>query len=156
MYLKSEFVPRLETSDTLAVCISAEFGLCVISVNGAPEGAVLDHFTGDISPELTQHSLQVAPGLHISNTRFIGYLSHGCDPNCRLDMTRFELTALRDIAPGELLTIDYAETEDVLHVQFACHCGARRCRQWITGRHDLIGRAGLAHLASLPQPSHGT
>src|SRR3546814_12336188 len=61
--------------------------------------------------------LQVRPGLHISGTHFIGYLSHGCDPNCRLDMERFELVARRDIAPGETLTVDYAATEDVLFRQ---------------------------------------
>jgi len=153
MYLKSEFVPGTEASDTLAVCVLPNLGLCVRSLSDAVQGAVLDRFTGDIGPEITQHSLQVRPGVHISNTRFIGYLSHSCDPNCWLDMERFELIALRDIAAGELLSVDYAATEDRLHVQFACHCGAPECRQWIVGRYDSIDVAGLDHLASRSQPS---
>src|SRR3546814_9543462 len=86
--------------------------------------------------------LQVRPGLHISGTHFIGYLSHGCDPNCRLDMERFELVARRDIAPGETLTVDYAATEDVLFRQFACRCAAPTCRGWITGRAEAINEDG--------------
>src|SRR5690606_33754662 len=112
-------------------------------------GAVLDRFTGEIGPEITQHSLQVAPGLHISATRFVGYLTHGCAPNCRLDMNRFELVALRDVEAGELLTIDYAATEDRLHLQFACQCGAADCRSWITGRLDAVNAAGRHYLAAL-------
>lgn len=148
-----EFVTGREANDRLAICRSDEFGLGVQALIDAPKGAVLDRFTGVIGPEVTQHSLQVSPGVHISQTRFIGYLTHGCAPNCRLDMLRFELVALRDIAAGELLTIDYAETEDVLHVQFPCYCGADECRRWITGRLDAIDPVGLAHIAMLTPPS---
>jgi hypothetical protein len=144
-----EFAADTAAGDTLAICFSQTIGLGVKTLAAAGEGAVLDRFTGTVGPEITQHSLQVKPGLHISNTRFVGYLSHSCDPNCRLDMTRFELVACRDIAAGELLTIDYAATEDVLHVQFACHCGADCCRDWITGRHDPVNAAGAAYLATL-------
>ena len=70
----------------------------------------------------------------VAGTRFVGYISHGCDPNCRLDMQRQELVALRDIAPDELLSIDYAETEDRLFINFSCSCGAEKCRDWIVGR----------------------
>lgn len=151
MYLESgaKFVPALEMGETLAVCCADGMGLGVQVLVDAPAGTVLDRFTGTISPEITQHSLQIGPDLHISETRFIGYLSHGCDPNCRLDMDGFELIALRDVAAGDLLTIDYAATEHVLHVQFACHCGADDCRQWITGSDDPVSSAGTAYLAAL-------
>lgn len=128
-------------ADRLALCTSGNFGLCVRALVPFSAGDVLDRFMGHISPELTQHSLQVSPGLHISGTRFIGFLSHGCDPNCRLDMVRFELVAQRDIACGELLTIDYAATEDELYTHFACDCGAANCREWITGRAETAARS---------------
>jgi hypothetical protein len=124
-------------------------GLGVQSLVAFPKGAVLDHFTGEISSRIKQHSLQVSEGRHISGTRFIGYLSHGCNPNASLDMETFALVALRDIQAGELVTIDYAATEDRLFVQFACVCGAPHCRRWITGRKDKINREGAAFLASL-------
>lgn len=151
MFLKTalEFVPGREASDTLAICFTEEVGLGVKALVPARAGDVLDSFTGEIGPEITQHSLQVRPGLHIAKTRFVGFLTHGCDPNCRLDMVHFQLVALRDIAAGELLAIDYTATEDVLYAQFACHCGADTCRHWITGRHDSINATGAAYLAAL-------
>ena len=137
----------------LTVCRDADVGLCVRALGAVAAGAVLESFDGDIGPHISQHSLQVRPGLHISGTRHIGYLSHGCDPNCRLDMTRFQLVALRAIAAGERLTIDYAATEDRLHVQFACACGAPSCRGWITGRDEPANGAGQDFLGARARAS---
>ena len=135
---------------SLEVCdTDSEYGLGVRTLAARRKGEVIHRFTGVLTPELLQHSLQVSPGLHISETKIIGFLSHSCAPDCRLDMDRSELVALRDIRPGDLLTIDYAETEDVLYRQFACHCGAATCRHWITGRHETPNAEGRAYLATL-------
>lgn len=135
-------------TELLAIDHDAIVGLCVRALRDCPEGTVLDRFSGEIGPQVSQHSLQVRDGQHISNTQFIGYLSHGCAPNCSLDMARFELVALRPIAANERATIDYAATEDQLHVQFACSCGAHDCRDWITGRDDPVNESGRRHLAA--------
>lgn len=132
----------------LAVCRDAALGLCVRALGPCAPGSIIERFEGDIGPRVSQHSLQVRPGSHIARTRHIGYLSHACDPNCRLDMARFELVALRAIAAGELLSIDYAATEDRLYAQFACACGAPDCRRWITGRDEPISAAGARYLAA--------
>lgn len=124
-------------------------GMGVRTLVARRAGEVIHHFSGVVTPELKQHTLQVAAGQHISETRVIGYLSHSCDPDCRLDMERFELVAMRDIAADELLTIDYAATEDILFRQFACHCGAADCRHWITGRAEAPDEDGQMYLASL-------
>lgn len=121
----------------LAICFDEEVGVAVVALVNFAEGDMLDRFAGKIGPELTQHSLQVSPGRHISGTRFVGYISHGCDPNCRLDMQRRELVAMRDIAADELLRIDYAATEDRLFTDFSCSCEADNCRGWIVGRREL-------------------
>ena len=126
------------------------YGLGVRSLAAWRAGDVVHRFSGVVGAELKQHTLQVNEHLHISGTRYIGYLSHGCDPNCRLDMSSFEMVALKDIAAGDLLTIDYAATEDRLFRQFACQCSALTCRRRITGRAegaDAEGRAYLARLA---------
>ena len=135
-------------TELLAIDHDAVVGLCVRALHDCAAGTILDRFSGEIGPQVSQHSLQVRDGQHISNTRYIGYLSHGCDPNCRLDMARFELVALRPIAANERVTIDYATTEDQLHVQFACSCGAPTCRDWITGRNDPVNASGRQHLAA--------
>lgn len=122
-------------------------GLGVRTLVARAAGEVIEAFSGSVGPEIRQHSLQTADGRHISDTRFVGFLSHGCDPNCRLDMSRFELIALRDVPAGGVLTVDYAHTEDRLYRQFACHCGSQDCRHWITGRAEALDAEGLAYLA---------
>lgn len=136
--------------EALEVCdTDSEYGLGVRTLVPRGRGEVIHRFTGVVTPELKQHTLQVSPGLHISETKVIGFLSHSCEPDCRLDMARSEMLALRDIRAGDLLTIDYAATEDVLFRQFACHCGAKTCRHWITGRLEAPNAEGQAYLARL-------
>lgn len=123
-------------------------GLGVRVRRAFPAGSVIHRFAGVVSEHICQHSLQVDASRHIGGTRYIGFLSHGCEPSCRLDMAAFTLVALRDIAPGDIVTIDYAETEDRLHRQFACHCQAPRCRGWIVGRDEQPDAQGLGWLGA--------
>lgn len=143
--------PITDNADVLEVLdVDSQYGLGVRTLVPWWAGDVVHRFTGLVSAELKLHSLQVNEHLHISETRFIGFLSHACDPNVRLDMSRFEVVALKDVAAGDLLTIDYAATEDILYRQFACHCGAAACRRWITGRAEGANAEGRAYLAALP------
>lgn len=56
------------------------------------------------------------------------YTNHSCAPNARLSIAngRVEFYALRAIAPGEEITVDYGETHHA--GQLACRCGAAACR----------------------------
>lgn len=146
----SAMISEPEQAEVLTICREAGFGLCVRVLCDFPAAAVVERFVGELSAERSQHSLQVSPTLHISGTRHIGYLSHGCQPNCRLDMLRSELITLRPVTVGEILTIDYAATEDRLFRQFSCSCGVATCRRWIKGRHEAISAAGRHYLAMVP------
>jgi hypothetical protein len=138
----------VEESPSLEVChTDGPYGMGVRTLVARAAGEVAHRFTGVVGPEIKQHSLQVTEHLHISDTAFIGFLSHSCDPNSRLDMSRFELVMLRPAEAGELLTIDYAATEDRLYRQFECHCGAAACRRWIVGRAEGANEEGRAYLA---------
>ena len=128
--LKADSAP----GDVLELCCSDEFGVGVRSLVSFRKGDVVDRFEGRIDPHISQHSLQIGPDSHITETRFVGYLSHGCDPNCALNMEARELIALRDIAAGDFLRVDYAATEDTLYADFDCTCDASACRGRITGR----------------------
>jgi SET domain-containing protein len=59
------------------------------------------------------------------------YTNHACTPNARLDIRqgRVEFYALRDIGPGEEITVHYGET----HHQgaLACRCGSPGCAGWL-------------------------
>jgi len=136
-----------DDSGTLEVVeLDAHRGLGVRALRGFSEGDVIHRFTGKVSEQIDLHSLQVDARRHITDTRYAGYLTHGCDPNAFLDMRGFTVVAHRDIAPGEILTVDYGATEDRLHRQFPCACGAPNCRGWITGRRESPNAEGEALL----------
>jgi len=56
------------------------------------------------------------------------YVNHCCEPNCFLRVTRGHILifALRDILPGEELTLDYHFDKKVEKVP--CSCGSLQCR----------------------------
>ncbi|HEX8707612.1 MAG TPA: SET domain-containing protein-lysine N-methyltransferase [Pyrinomonadaceae bacterium] len=56
------------------------------------------------------------------------YINHSCRPNCFMKILygRIQFYALRDIRPGEEITLDYVTT---LHSdRKRCSCGAKDCR----------------------------
>lgn len=55
------------------------------------------------------------------------FTNHSCGPNARLCIRngRVEFYALRDIAPGEEITVNYGETHH--EGQLRCRCGAPNC-----------------------------
>jgi D-alanine-D-alanine ligase-like ATP-grasp enzyme len=57
--------------------------------------------------------------------------NHSCDPNCRFD--GLDVVALRQIAPGEELTLDYATFMNEDGEEFECHCGTAACRGVVRG-----------------------
>ncbi|RLA68596.1 MAG: SET domain-containing protein-lysine N-methyltransferase [Epsilonproteobacteria bacterium] len=114
-------------------------------------GQFLANFTGYTVPNIIQHTLQITPKLHLYDAHFVGYLLHSCDPNVFIDMREFEVWALKDIAAGSPLTMDYAATEDVLFKQFKCVCDAPNCRHWVTGRKESVNDEGQLYLQQLNQ-----
>jgi hypothetical protein len=74
------------------------------------------------------------------------FLNHCCSPNCRFqwyDVTsagesvarrRLFVLALRSIASGEQLTIDYRWPATMA---IPCRCAARDCRGWVVDRLEL-------------------
>lgn len=97
-------------------------------------GEIVFAFTGTVLDEITQFSLQLPDGHHLHDPHFMGKVLHHCDPNCTVDMTRCVFIARRTILPDEFVTMDYAETEDVLFRTFDCQCNAPNCRGHVTGR----------------------
>ncbi len=61
-----------------------------------------------------------------------GGANHSCDPNLWMQDER-TVSARRDIAAGEELTIDYALMTVSPDWRMACQCGARLCRGVVTG-----------------------
>lgn len=124
-------------------------GAGIRSLRAFRRAEMMARVSGQLLGSRRLHTLQINPQSHLHDPHFCGLLLHSCDPNTRLDMVSFELWALRDIRPGELLTMDYASTEDILMRQFACRCGAPSCRGWITGAKERPNEEGQALLGRL-------
>jgi len=62
-----------------------------------------------------------------ASTDPLRFTNHSCAPNAvlRIRQGRVELYAMRDVAPGEELTVDYGESHH--EGRLACRCGAPRC-----------------------------
>lgn len=59
------------------------------------------------------------------------FTNHGCSPNARLQVEggEIEFFALREIALGEELTVDYGSSHHA--GRLACRCGAPGCAGWL-------------------------
>jgi hypothetical protein len=93
------------------------------------------------------HTLQLSSRIHLYDPWFSGLLSHSCNPNVFFDATYLEVWTVQAIAAGDLLTMDYANTEDAVFRQFACQCGELNCRGWITGSAEPLNADGQAFMA---------
>ena len=80
---------------------SESVGLGVICYRQFEPGDLIAEFTGKLSRKLTQHSLQIEPGLHLIDLHFLGYLLHSCDPNVSLDMKNRRVYALKPIRESD-------------------------------------------------------
>jgi SET domain-containing protein len=74
----------------------------------------------------------ISAGTVVLEQHGVGELNHSCEPNLgwRDDTT---LAAIRDIAAGEELTLDYATAISDPDFVLMCHCETYRCRQVIEG-----------------------
>lgn len=68
-----------------------------------------------------------------SGSEYEAYVNHSCDPNCYID-GQIVFRALRDIQPGEYITVDYGTffltKKNPIEV---CKCGSSKCRGRVTG-----------------------
>jgi hypothetical protein len=141
--------PRAE--DFQVSDVDSERGQGVIVLRRFRRGQRLFRMNGTLTTEMTLHSLQMAPGLHLDDPWFAGKVLHSCAPNSRLDVNTRLFYAERDIEPGDLLTMDYEQTEDVLFRSFWCRCGANDCRGEIVGRMGVHpAEVGVCSSLALP------
>lgn len=58
------------------------------------------------------------------------YVNHSCHPNAYFKAPHF-IAALRNIKPGEEITIDYASVINIPTWDMPCSCGHKSCRKMI-------------------------
>jgi hypothetical protein len=109
-----------------------------------PAGTLLLLFTGDIvdAPGLAgvpdshrRFSIQVEEGLYmvtLGEPEISDYLNHSCQPTAGM-RGQIGVAALRDLAMGEEICIDYAMCDGSPYDEFTCGCGTPSCRGQISG-----------------------
>jgi hypothetical protein len=88
-----------------------------------------DEVTGTFRPDAVRHP--------------VNFINHGCDPNAGYDGMD-DIVALRGIAPGEEIRMDYGTFSFSFDHEFTCSCCAPWCRRKVT-RNDWpeLLRSGL-------------
>jgi len=82
-----------------------------------------------------QRSIQIDEGLYLvsgPDPEPGDMLNHSCEPNCGMLGSQL-LVAMRDIAPGEELTFDYAMCDASDYDEFPCYCESPTCRGVVSG-----------------------
>jgi uncharacterized protein len=85
-------------------------------------------------PNFTQQVLQIEDGFYLMTPSMepSDCFNHSCSPNVGLS-GQIGLIAMRDIAVGEEVCLDYAMCDGSNYDEFECTCGAPDCRHHITG-----------------------
>lgn len=104
-------------------------GKAVVSKVDVNIGETFFAFRGLIVPEITQWSLEVQKGIYLEDMFVVGLLSHSCEPNLFVDMKKLEVICIKPIKAGDVLTMDYNQTESKLFKGFKCFCGSNKCRK---------------------------
>lgn len=108
----------------------------IVAVKGghvltAPQWAALEPALGSADIQISE-DLFIAPVTHAERDGNMLYTNHSCDANLAIQ-GQIVLVAMRDIVPGEELTIDWATTDDGDH-EMQCRCGSAQCRGTVTGK----------------------
>jgi uncharacterized protein len=116
-------------------------------------GQFISELTGtillDVAPDASPNAVGVAPGVWIDPEFPLVATNHSCEPNAAFTSER-TLTAMREIAIDEEITIDYSLTEADIEWQMECACAMASCRG--TLRSIQIA---FADAAEVPQASPG-
>ena len=107
----------------------------VVAVKG---GHIVDTATvRALPPDLRETDIQIAENLHLAaldDDEFEAvmlFVNHSCDANVGI-AGNVVLVAMRDVAAGDELTLDYCLFDSVPG-SMECRCGSPRCRNVITG-----------------------
>jgi len=105
---------------------------------GIAAGETILRAWGPQVPARGPDTIQVDVGTHVRPEGPLVLCNHSCEPNCglliRTGVREIEMRALRAIAAGEELSIDYETFEYVIEHQGAtCRCGAPACRGRLPG-----------------------
>ncbi len=147
---QSFLTPKAHTVDT------DRRGRASVVVEPIRAGEVVAAFGGECMQRATfdmldadrmRRSIQIGDDLFLAGAAQpdpADFINHSCQPTCGMsgDVT---LVALRDLAPGDEITYDYAMSDGSDYDEFECHCGAASCRGKVTGNDWMLPELQLRY-----------
>ena len=118
---------------------------------------------GTRTTQRTRLTIQIDVNEHVLVPPPVVLINHSCDPNCGVQIRRgvpeVAIFAMRDLQPGEALSIDYSTFEaSVEYFEGPCLCRTAICRGRIAGydllpddRREAYGIYVADYLRELPQ-----
>lgn len=99
-----------------------------------------------LADDAQSRALQVDEDLYLIDGERISLhpMRHSCEPNCHL-VGATMVVASREIAPGELLTFDYATCTGSATREFECNCQAPSCRGKVTADDWMLPELQLRY-----------
>ena len=108
----------------------------IVAIRG---GHIVDMATMNALPDRLRYSdVQIADGFYLvaldeaEYESVMLFINHSCEPNVGF-AGNIVLVAMREVSPGEELTMDYALFDDY-DGEMECLCGTASCRHTINGR----------------------
>jgi uncharacterized protein len=140
------------TSATLAVQPSAIAGRGIHAIVGFANQEEICALSGtillDVATDASLNSIGIARGVWVDPEFPLVFINHSCEPNSAFRDER-TLFALRAIAPGEEVTMDYSTTEADIDWSMHCSCGAAQCRSTLTSIQIAFANANEAPPATV-------
>lgn len=129
-------------SQDLVKLVEGRLGVAAVAARGFIEGDLVTEGWGEITTERSMHTIQVDVGVHLVPPSPMRFLNHSCEPNCGIVLRRgvanAQIRTLRDIAPGEELTLDYETFEEQFEALTGpCLCHSKKCRGRLRGYPHL-------------------
>ena len=109
-------------------------GVKSLAARAVRAGEVVFQEGGELSPGPGMHTIQIGISVHMQVPGDGRWTAHSFEPNCRVRIVDFEtapidFVAIRDIAEGEALSIDYTATEwEMAGGGFVCEASGREVR----------------------------
>jgi len=143
------YLPHVEDSVSVEVRETPHYGRAIFATHSIQKGATIAAFRGpsyfvdretDLDPVMVDHTIQIGPKEHLHGYRGLAELAnHACGQaaNCGIKNST-QITALRDIAPGEEIRWDYRRSEDSdWYLDGECKCGSPDCTRIVGPFREL-------------------
>jgi hypothetical protein len=109
-----------------------EHGQTVLVATGyIPKGTkVINLLEGNITRTRELRTIEIGENMHSDHCDG-GLVNHHCEPTCFVDKESRSLVADKNIAPGEVISFNYMQSESEISSSFECYCGSSKCQGFI-------------------------